>query len=92
MKRKTIPLPVVVMKEKEWFVASCPPLNIATQGVTEQEVKENMGDLIDEYLQDPDIPKPEITLESVSLTIMQRTLPQGIINGKAKAIEAAESN
>ena len=41
------------MKENEWFVASCPPLGIATQGKTEEEIKENMNDLIDEYLQDP---------------------------------------
>ena len=40
--------PIVIMKEGEWYVASCPPLDIATQGKTEQEVKENMEDLIDE--------------------------------------------
>lgn len=43
-----------IMKEDEWFVASCPPLDIATQGETEEKVKENMNDLIDEYLQNPD--------------------------------------
>jgi len=37
-----------------------PTLDIATQGETEQEAKENMEDLIDEYLNDPDTPKPEI--------------------------------
>ncbi len=29
------------MKEGRWFVASCSTLDIATQGKTEQEVKEN---------------------------------------------------
>jgi len=33
-------------------------LDIATQGRTEEEVKENMADLIDEYMEDPDTPKP----------------------------------
>ena len=81
--RLSVPLPVVVMKENEWFVASCPPLDIATQGKTEQEVKENMEDLINEYLQDPDTLKPEITsMGVVSLTIIQSNLPQGMINGK----------
>lgn len=59
MENKIIPLPVVIMKEDEWFVASCPPLGIATQGETEEEVKENMSELIDDYLQDPDTPKPK---------------------------------
>ena len=54
MENNSLPLPIIIMKEKKWFVASCPLLNIATQGETEQEVKENMDDLIDEYLQDPD--------------------------------------
>lgn len=93
MERKTIPLPVVIMKENEWFVASCPPLGIATQGKTEEEVKENMGDLIDDYLEDPDTPKPEITsMETVSLTIMQKNLPQESINGKTQTIKTARSN
>ena len=54
-----IPLPVLITKEDKWFVASCPILDIATQGKTEKEVKENMADLINEYLSDPRIqPNP----------------------------------
>jgi predicted RNase H-like HicB family nuclease len=53
-----VPLPILITKEKKWFVASCPILDIATQGKTEKEVKENMVDLINEYLSDPDTPKP----------------------------------
>lgn len=45
-----IPLPVVITKEGKWFVACCPILDVATQGKTEKEVKENMEDLIDESL------------------------------------------
>lgn len=61
-------LPILIMKEDKWFVASCPTLDIATQGETEQEAKENMIDLIDEYLNDEDTPKPEVqTLTSLFL-------------------------
>lgn len=49
-----IPFPVFVAKEGKWFVASCPALDIATQGKTEQEAKENIEDLINEYIKDPD--------------------------------------
>ena len=45
-----IPLPVIITKEGKWFVASCPLFDIAAQGRTEKEVKENMRDLIDDYL------------------------------------------
>lgn len=38
-------------------MASCPILDIATQGSTEEEVKENMVDLIKEYMEDPDTQK-----------------------------------
>jgi predicted RNase H-like HicB family nuclease len=33
-------------------------LDIATQGRTEEEVKENMADLIEEYMEDPDTQNP----------------------------------
>ena len=49
-----IPLPVVIAKEGKWFVASCPVLDIATQGETEQEIKEMSEDLINDYFKDPD--------------------------------------
>ncbi len=55
-----VPFPVIITKENKWFVAVCPLLDIATQGKTEEEVKENMADLINDYLSDPDTPKPSI--------------------------------
>ncbi len=54
-----ISLPIIISREGKWYVASCPVLDIATQELTEEEVKENMKDLIKEYLEDPDTPKPE---------------------------------
>lgn len=59
-----VPLPVVIAKEGKWFVASCPVLDIATQGKTEKEVKANMGDLINDYFNDPDTPKPKMKVSS----------------------------
>ena len=63
------PFPVFITKEGKWFVAICPILDIATQGKTEKEAKENIADLIKEYLKDPDTPKPnlkELTSSSLS--------------------------
>ncbi len=48
----TVPLPIFMAKEGKWFVASCPLLDVATQGKTEEEVKENMDDLLEEYFED----------------------------------------
>ena len=53
-----VSFPILISKEGGWFVASCPMLDIATQGRTEEEVKENMADLIEEYMDDSDTPKP----------------------------------
>lgn len=70
-----ISFPIMIMREGEWYVASCPQLDIATQGKTEQEVKENMEDLIDEYLKDEDITKPEIA-ELTSLSFIHAKIPE----------------
>jgi len=66
----SIPLPIIMTKEGKWFVAGCPLLDIATQGKTEEEVKENMTDLIKDYLSDPDTPKPKVkTMMTSTITI-----------------------
>lgn len=65
---KKMPWPVVIMKEDKWYVASCPPLGIATQGKTLEEVKKNMAELISEYLNDPDTPKPKTQIHVVKMT------------------------
>jgi len=68
MRKKLIqfPFPVFITKEGRWFVAECPVLNIATQGKTEKEVRENMKDLIQEYLEDPDTSKSQLRKISFS--------------------------
>ena len=86
MKDIQIPFPVFVGKEGKWFVASCPALDIATQGKTEHEVKENMRDLINEYLSDPDTVKPDIeSIMSVSLSNIPIDVPEGVFNRKASS-------
>ena len=88
-----VPLPILITKENKWFVASCPILDIATQGKTEKEVKENMADLINEYLRDPDTPKPSLEdLMSLSLANIPISLPDGVLHRKASTTTSAQSN
>lgn len=49
------PFPIFITQEGKWLVAECPILNIATQGKTEKELKENIKDLIKEYSRDSDV-------------------------------------
>ena len=66
-----ISFPVLISKEGRWVVACCPILDIATQGRTEEEVKENMVDLIAEYMEDLDTQKPDLEMiTSTSVTIL----------------------
>ncbi len=39
-------LPIVIAREGKWYVASCPLLDVATQGRSEDEVKRNITALI----------------------------------------------
>ncbi len=81
-----IGLPILIAKEGKWFVASCPVLDIGTQGVTEKEAKKNMQHLIKEYFEDPDTPKPDIkSLFSLSISNIPVELPVGGLHGGGKA-------
>jgi len=84
-----MPLPVILTKEGKWFVAACPVLDIATQGKTEKEVKENMEDLMNEYLKDSDTPKPKIeAIMSVSLINLPVNIPKGVLHSKTTTVRA----
>ncbi len=90
VKTMEILLPVVIAKEGDWFVASCPLLDIATQGRTEEEVKEMMEDLLNDYFSDPDTPKPEMkAIMSVSLTNIPVNIPEGVFHRKTPSSAAA---
>jgi predicted RNase H-like HicB family nuclease len=70
-----IGLPIVIAREGKWYVASCPLLDIASQGKTEEEVKKNIQALIKEYIKDPDTPKLDIkSLLALSLTTIPITV------------------
>ena len=84
--RKSIqfPFPVFITTEDKWFVAECPILNIATQGRTEKEVKENIKDLIKEYLKDPDTSKTQLRkIKSSSLNYISLPVSKELLYGKA---------
>lgn len=86
-------LPILITKEGKGFVASCPALDIVTQGKTEKEVKENMAELINEYLSDPDTAKPSLDdLMSLSLTNIPVEIPESVIHGKDSTITSTKSN
>jgi predicted RNase H-like HicB family nuclease len=90
MSRVKIPIPVVIAKEGKWFVASSPVLDIATQGKTEEEVRENMADLISDYFKDPDTPKPKISdVMGISITNIAVTMPEGVSHRKVAAASPA---
>jgi predicted RNase H-like HicB family nuclease len=88
-----VPFPIIVTKENKWFVAVCPLLDIATQGKTEVEVKENMVDLINDYLSDPDTQKPTLEdMMTLSLTNIPVKVPKGVLHRKTSTAVAAKSN
>jgi len=82
-----ISLPIIISREGKWYVASCPVLDIATQGTTEEEVKENMKDLIKEYLEDPDTPK--IDLEKIETMVATVTIKIEDYHGKTTSVASA---
>ena len=81
-----VPVPILITREGKWFVASSPILDVATQGRTEKEVKENLADLITEYLRDPDTRKPSLEeLMSLSLANIPVRIPEGVLRGKTSS-------
>lgn len=88
-----LPFPIIISKEGKWFVAACPLLDIATQGETEEEVKANMADLIDDYLNDPDTPKPALSdLMSLSLANIAVRVPEGVLHAQTKTATSKKGN
>lgn len=74
------PVPIFINREGKWFVAECPILNLATQGRTEKEVKENMKDLLVDYLRDEDTPKNFLKqFQSPTLTYIPVAVPANLL-------------
>ncbi len=82
-KNYSLPFPILLSREGGWYVAACSMLDIATQGKTEQEVRDNMRELIMEYLDDPDTrkPVPEL-LDATSLTYVAVPMSGTVAYGK----------
>jgi len=48
--RMNMQLPVVVKKRDNWFVSSCPVLDVYSQGVTKEESKKNLTEALAAFL------------------------------------------
>jgi predicted RNase H-like HicB family nuclease len=46
----TAKLPIQIIKKAKWFVASCPALDVASQGETEEEAKKNIAEALFMFL------------------------------------------
>lgn len=78
------PFPVFITMEDKWFVAECPVLGIASQGKNEAEVKDNIKDLIKEYLKDPDTSKDDLKkIKYSSLNYISVPVTTDLLYGKA---------
>lgn len=89
---ETIHLPVIIGREGKWYGVACPVLDVATQGQTEEEAIENMKDLIKEYFEDPDMPKPDLsTLSFPALSFVSVKINKRKPYGKIKTPAAAKS-
>ena len=87
-----ISFPIFIGREDNWFVASCPILDMATQGKTEEEVKENMKELIEDYMKDPDTSKPKLKTIMSSSVIITNIAVKGVYNDKSSGIAATQSH
>jgi predicted RNase H-like HicB family nuclease len=46
----TIKLPIKVVKKRRWYVASCPVLDVFSQGETEKEAIDNLSEALSLFL------------------------------------------
>ncbi|MFH1294667.1 MAG: type II toxin-antitoxin system HicB family antitoxin [Candidatus Aenigmatarchaeota archaeon] len=67
---QTVPLPVILENGGKYVAAWCPIIDIATQGLNEEEARKNITELIKWYFEDKDTPKPKLkSIMGISLTI-----------------------
>ncbi len=48
--RFNMKLPAVIVRKERWYVASCPVLDICSQGATEKEAKKNLAEAITAFM------------------------------------------
>lgn len=49
--KMTLELPLQLKKKEKWVVASCPVLDIASQGATEDEARRNLAEALHVFLE-----------------------------------------
>ena len=53
---------VLITKEKNWYVARCPELDVTSQGKTIEKAKENLKEAVELYIESfglKDLPQPK---------------------------------
>jgi predicted RNase H-like HicB family nuclease len=76
----TIELSAVIRKENDFYVASCPEYDIASQGKNIEEALKNLKEALELYLEDQDIEKPAkaeapiVTIVKVKISGSSRNL------------------
>ena len=61
----------VISKEKNWIVAVCPELDVASEGKTVEEALKNLKEAVELYLEDEDlksIPVKEIQVRTLEIS------------------------
>ena len=85
----SISVPFVVFKSpsgSKWYIASCPVLDISTQGRTYEEAVKNIREAIELYFEDEDTEKPtQESLESLRAGFISVKIGEGVNYHKIKA-------
>lgn len=84
---KTIPIPIITLRENDWIIASTPLMDLSAQGKTEEEAIKNLEAMIDDYMTDPDTKKPEIKA-IISMEIGIKSIPMKLPIGEMEGVVA----
>ena len=63
-------------REGKWIIAEIPGLNLATHGETKEDVMANLKDLVEDYMKDPDTPKP---VTKINIQFHHVSIPKGVL-------------
>ena len=89
---KIISVPFVVFKSpsgSKWYIASCPVLDISTQGETYEEAVKNIKEAIELYFEDEDTEKPtQESLESLRAGFLSVNVRSGEYHKTKAALPA----
>lgn len=65
-------------REGKWLIAEIPELNLATHAETPEELQANLEDLVKDYMEDPDTPKP---VNKIQITFSRTSNPRRVLGG-----------